>query len=330
MTALLDAESVLYLGGDAAQVVHDVANELASIAGRQVDAPEWVAAARAAWEDLPTALRRQVREFKRYSGPSGMILVRGLPVAAVMPRTPSVAGSVQRSPSESAAILLMFAAGLGDPVAYRSEKSGALVQDVVPVPGREELQSNAGSVTLGFHVENAFHPHRPDYVALLCLRSDHERAVGLKVSCIRRFLMLLSPASRQALCRPEFRTAPPPSFGGLGAPGGEHAVVSHSGEDPDLVVDLEATEPLTPQAWDALRELGDLFERTAQTVCLETGDLAIVDNRVAVHGRTGFQPRYDGMDRWLQRTFIAADLRRSRIWRPGDGYVLANSPGSAL
>ena len=49
----------------------------------------------------------------------------------------------------------------------------------------------------------------------------------------------------------------------------------------------------------------------------------MVDNRVTVHGRTAFRPRYDGRDRWLQRTFVAADLRRSREYRPGDGYVLA-------
>jgi L-asparagine oxygenase len=48
-----------------------------------------------------------------------------------------------------------------------------------------------------------------------------------------------------------------------------------------------------------------------------------VDNRVTVHGRTAFQPRYDGRDRWLQRTFALADLRRSRGYRPNDGYVLA-------
>jgi L-asparagine oxygenase len=41
-----------------------------------------------------------------------------------------------------------------------------------------------------------------------------------------------------------------------------------------------------------------------------------------VHGRTGFAPRYDGKDRWLQRTFVMNDLRRSRFQRPGDGYVL--------
>lgn len=50
----------------------------------------------------------------------------------------------------------LVACGLGDLAAYRAEKSGALVQDVVPVPGRERFSGNAGSALLTFHNENAF------------------------------------------------------------------------------------------------------------------------------------------------------------------------------
>jgi L-asparagine oxygenase len=87
-------------------------------------------------------------------------------------------------------------------------------------------------------------------------------------------------------------------------------------------VDLAATTPLTPRAAAALEELRDVFDAVAITVRLDAGDLAIVDNRVSAHGRTAFRPRYDGVDRWLQRTFVATDLRRSRDHRPHDGYVL--------
>ncbi len=325
MPMIVAESSALHLSTEDARAVDEVANRLAVSAGSEVDAPEWVAAARAAWDDLPATLRRPVREFRRNSGLSGSMLIRGLPVdPAELPATPSLLGSVQRFATGPAAILLMLATGLGDPLAYRSEKSGALVQDVVPVPGKEDFQGNAGSVTLAFHVENAFHPYRPDYVALLCLRSDHDRAADLRVACVRKLLRLLSSASRQALRRTEFSTAPPPSFGEFGSETSVHPVISCDGEDPDLVVDLEATNPLTREARDALRELRDLFDRTAQAIRLAPGDLAVVDNRVAVHGRTSFRPQYDGMDRWLQRTFITADLRRSRAHRPGDGYVLAD------
>ncbi|MGH3623285.1 MAG: TauD/TfdA family dioxygenase [Sciscionella sp.] len=291
----------------------------------EVDDPGWVAAAREGWEALPLSLRRAVRQFRRDSGPHGCLLLRGIPLGAAdtIPPTPMVAGSVQRTPAAAAAALVMIACGLGDPVAFQAEKSGALVQDVVPVPGREKFQGNAGSVLLSFHNENAFHLHRPDFLMLLCLRADHERVAQLTTACIRTVLPLLSEDAREALFSDEFVTEPPPSFASGGATS-PHPVLFGAQDDPDIRVDIAATTPLTPRAKAGLAELDKLFTDTACSCSgkLNPGDLAIVDNRVTVHGRSAFTPRYDGADRWLQRTFVAADLRRSRNHRPQDGYVL--------
>ncbi|WP_420497451.1 TauD/TfdA family dioxygenase [Parafrankia sp. FMc2] len=238
-----------------------------------------------------------------------------------MPPTPFAAGSVQRRATLSAAVLMSLACGLGDPAAFAAEKSGALVQDVVPVPGNEDVQGNVGSVPLAFHNENAFHRHRPDFVLLLCLRADHDTAAALRTACVRAVLPRLTTATRAALESPWFVTEPPPSFV-VGAPAEPHAVLAGVPEDPDVRVDFAATKPLGSQAGEALAELATLIHQSAREVFLRPGDLAIVDNRVTMHGRSGFRPRYDGADRWLQRTFVCADLRRSRAFRPDDGYVL--------
>ncbi|WP_223839138.1 TauD/TfdA family dioxygenase [Saccharopolyspora pogona] len=306
-----------------AAAVAAVARGLVSAANGRVDDADWVAAAARAWDTLPVALRRSLREFRRDSRRHGALLIRGLPVdEPTLPPTPTVLGSVQRTAAVPAAVLMMIACGLGDPAAFRPEKSGALVQDVVPVPGQEEFQGNAGSVLLEFHNENAFHPHRPDFLMLLCLRSDHDRIAGLRTSCIREVLPKLSDSAVETLFSPEFVTQAPPSFG-LDAGGTEpHAVLTGSPDDPDVRVDFAATEPQTERAGDTLQELQKLFGETALTHRLAPGDLAIVDNRVTVHGRTQFEPRYDGQDRWLQRSFVLADLRRSRSHRQDDGYVL--------
>jgi L-asparagine oxygenase len=291
-------------------------------AGDRVDDPDWVARARHAWEDAPAEVRRTVREFRRHSGPDGALVLRRLPIGAGhLPPTPMVKGSVQHTPSLAAATLLLFAAGLGDPAAFAAEKSGALVQDVVPVPGQEKVQGNVGSVELTFHTENAFHPHRPDYVMLLCLRPDHEGTAELRTSCARRVLPLLTPGTRATLGRPEFVTEAPPSFG-LAGEGTAHPVLTGDPEDPDWCFDEAATRGMTPEARAALAELGEVAHRTYTGVLLRPGDLAVVDNRVTLHGRSAFAPRYDGRDRWLQRTFAFSDLRRSRDHRPGDGTVL--------
>lgn len=289
----------------------------------QVDAPEWVSRARRAWDELPLSLRRGVREFRRYSGPRGSLVVRGLPVdVAGLPATPSVADSVQRQATVPAAVLVMVACGLGDPAAYLAEKSGALVQDVVPVPGLESFSGNAGSALLTFHNENAFHEHEPDFLLLLCLRADHDRVAGLRTACLREVLPLMSETSREALWAPEFITAPPPSFGTDGERRPPQPVLFGAPEDPDMRMATIATTPVTARAEAALAELGQACNAAAHSVRLVPGDLAILDNRVTVHGRTPFRPRYDGADRWVQRTFVVSDLRRSRDHRPEDGYVL--------
>jgi L-asparagine oxygenase len=312
--------SSLTLGGDERLVLERLARDL-SADGGPIDRA-WVAKVRDAWETTPLVLRRTVRGFRRDSGAHGSLLLRNLPVdEAALPDTPAVAGSVQRTASVPAALLALLACGLGDPIAYAAEKSGALVQDVVPVRGHEQTQGNTGSAMLSFHNENAFHQHRPDHIMLLCLRADHDRVAGLRTACIRDTLPLLNEDTAKILASPEFVTAPPPSFGD-GEATLPHAVLHGSLEDPDLRVDLAATSALTEQAEAALGELRAAFASSVRPVKLVPGDLAIVDNRVTVHGRSLFQPRYDGRDRWLQRTFVAADLRRSRDHRTGDEYVL--------
>ncbi|MGG2464474.1 TauD/TfdA family dioxygenase [Streptomyces sp. RGM 3693] len=306
-----------------AAAAREVALRLVATADAVVDDDKWISAAGAAWEELPLSLRHAVRTFRRHSGSRGTLLLRGLPVAVEeLPVTPGHSASVQRQATVPAALIMAVASGLGDPIAFAPEKSGAMVQDVVPVAGQEKFQGNAGSVRLSFHNENAFHPHRPDYVLLICLRPDHDRVAGTSTACVREVLPLLSAECREALHAAEFTTAAPPSFGGGGEQAQAHAVLTGAVEDPDLRVDLAATRPLTGRAERALTELADAFESVGQTQVLTTGDLVVVDNRVAVHGRSRFTPRYDGSDRWLQRTFVAADLRRSRSHRSDAGHVL--------
>jgi enduracididine beta-hydroxylase len=52
-----------------------------------------------------------------------------------------------------------------------------------------------------------------------------------------------------------------------------------------------------------------------QHLVLEPGDYVFIDNYRTVHGRKPFKARYDGNDRWLKRTNITKDLRKSRAAR---------------
>ncbi|MGW5059450.1 TauD/TfdA family dioxygenase [Streptomyces sp. NPDC004096] len=315
-------EGVLDLTASESAEICRVSEDLRSMSS-EIDDDAWVAAARTAWEMMPASVRVRVREFRRASGPTGVLVVRGLPVdESRLPPTPMVADSVQRATSGPAAQLMAFACGLGEPMAFRAEKSGALVQDVVPVPGQEQVQGNVGSVELMMHNENAFHRHRPDYVLLMCLRADHERVAGLSTASIREALHLLPEDVRARLARPEYTTQAPPSFGAGEEAAPDHPVLHGDPLDCDIRVDFAATTGRTAQAGAALTALSAALASVHRTLRMLPGDLAVVDNRVCLHGRTSFRPRYDGGDRWLQRTFVQADLRTSRDHRPDDGHVL--------
>lgn len=316
-------ETAVVLGTGRREEFAALAGGLVAAASGRVDSAEWLRAVRGASARLPHELLDAVREFRYDPGPEGVLLIRGLPVAADLPPTPSVPGSVQRTATIGAAAMTAVMLQLGEVIAYRDEKSGALVQDVVPVPGQERHQSNAGSVRLQMHSENAFHRNRPDYVGLLCVREDPTGDARLCVSSVRRALPLLSREARRVLAEERFLTEAPPSFGGPEDMAPVHAVLRGAPEDPDVLVDFASTRPLDEEARQAMEELREAFERTTHALALAAGDLAVVDNRIAVHGRTSFTPRYDGTDRWLHRVYAVADHRRSRVDREAGGSVLS-------
>lgn len=82
------------------------------------------------------------------------------------------------------AVLALCGIALGEPFGWLTLQGGSLIQNVLPVPGKERTQSGSGSETfLELHTEDAFHPHRPDYLLLLTLRNDE--AVPTVISAIR-------------------------------------------------------------------------------------------------------------------------------------------------
>jgi alpha-ketoglutarate-dependent taurine dioxygenase len=49
-------------------------------------------------------------------------------------------------------------------------------------------------------------------------------------------------------------------------------------------------------------------KQATRKVVLQAGDVLVIDNERAVHGRTPFVPRYDGTDRWLKRALVVTSL----------------------
>jgi L-asparagine oxygenase len=319
--------------GDYATVLTDREREAIRKVAAQLDAPgdafnlddpELITRVDVARRHLPGRIVSVLSQFRRKANDYGTLLIRNLPVDDKLPPTPQDGRAKDKATHISELTLMLLMSNLGDVIAYADEKEGRLVQDICPVPGKEAKQENGGSVLLEFHTEDGFHPYKPDFLGLLCLRSDHENVAATYTASIRRAIERLPGRAIELLFQPLFFLRLSSSFGASG--GNEKTtqtlpVLTGDLRDPDMVMDFFLMDATTRAAKYALDALGDALKAVAIDVRAVPGDLLVVDNKLAVHGRSSFTPLYDGHDRWLQRMFVVRDLRRSRASRPNDSHV---------
>jgi hypothetical protein len=256
-------------------------------------------------------------DFARSSHRSGALLLRSLPVGRIGP-TPAAPTATTTKDRVSELTLLAAARRLGEPVGYEPEHGGDLVQNIVPTAGATERQvSTSSKVELMFHTEAAFHPHRPRYLLLLCLRGDPTARTTL--CSIHEVLPFLDEQVVDVLFEPRFRTAVDESYldGRGNVLGPPMPVLTGDRHAPSMVFDADLTVGTDAAADDARHALAAAVRERCTSVVLEAGDLLVIDNLAAVHGRSPFAPRFDGSDRWLQRTFVVGDLAPSAAERRG-------------
>jgi alpha-ketoglutarate-dependent taurine dioxygenase len=284
--------------------------------GTELD-EQFVKAAGRAGRALPESVFDALADFTDTPSPSGALLLRGLPVGNVPP-TPESPTAWTRKDLSSEFTLLTIARRLGHPVGYQPEHGGDIVQNIVPTRSAASRQTSTSSrVELMFHTEAAFHPHRPRYLLLLCLRGDPSAITTL--SSINDVLPRLDDATIDVLFERRFRTAVDESYlhGKRNVLGTPMAVLSGTRQRPSMVFDADLMVGVDSEAELALQALGGAVVSCQHGVVLEAGDLLVIDNSVSVHGRSPFTPRFDGTDRWLQRTFVVSDLALSAADRVG-------------
>jgi L-asparagine oxygenase len=291
------------------------------------DPEAFTAAADLSRDCLPRRLINALRSLRRHGHPDGGLLVRGLPVGEVPP-TPADPAEGSGSGLPPAGLLGIIAACLGDQYGFAQQLGGRIIQDIVPVRGREDTQESVSSTApLYTHVELAFADDdcRPDWIALLCLRGDPNAATTL--SPVEAMLPLLPPGAAEVLAEPRFATTVDSAFlrgAARDAPLwiGPIRVLSTGPGRPRIRADFAETAGLDPAACDALAALRRAADTVAEEVRLQAGDVLVTENRHATHGRTAFLPLYGARARWLLRCSIARDLDRSAAQRPGNGRVV--------
>ncbi len=232
-------------------------------------------------------------------------------------------------------LLVLTGSLLGDLIAWATQQDGAIVHDIVPIQGHEHEQLGSGSAEeLTWHTEDAFHPHRGDYLGMMCLRNPERVPTTFAAVDVSS----LDSEDRELLLQPLYTIRPDNSHlrkHRVAPTGGEdllesaHDRIDTMNESPEKIAVLFGSPeepycrldpffmdpPDDPAARRALDKLLRLVDSQIHDLVLEQGEICFIDNFKAVHGRRPFKARFDGRDRWLKRINITRDLRRSRVSR---------------
>ena len=276
------------------------------------------------FHQLPEQLRRAVIKFRRHSNKFGALLLQGLPLDPDLPPTPTDQHPPGKKTFWSESWLAMIGQALGELIGYSIHHDGAIFQNACPLKKQEYIQSTHSSkVFLRWHTEMVFHPAQPDFLCLLCLRGDRDDEAETTVASIKNILAEIPVSMRQVLFQPRFRACVDLSPAGDNRREARPLVPLLSGHayDPFFVYDPELIEPVDHDAELAFQRLRDTVNHVYNYIKLRPGELLIVDNRRAVHGRSVFKAYYDGEDRWLQRAYVVCDLAATNEEQDGSERV---------
>lgn len=294
--------------------------------------------------ELPLRVRRTLNEFRLYEPDTAICRVAGYPIddGQIGP-TPAHWKERQTRcvPIKEEILLLLLGSLLGDVIAWFTQQDGAVLHDIAPIQSHEHEQLGSGSAEeLTWHTEDAFHPHRGDYLGMLCLRNPDR----VPTTFASLDISALDQATVALLFEPHYTIRPDeshlrknrvaPLTGELLESAQSHidamnetpekiAVLYGSPSAPYCRLDPYFMDP--PEREDAREALDRLIRHIDSRIeefDLDPGEVCFIDNFKAVHGRRPFKARFDGTDRWLKRINITRDLRRSRASRPSSASRL--------
>lgn len=203
--------------------------------------------------------------------------------------------------------LLAKASEYGSPIGYVQEQGGVLVQNLFPIMGNEARQiSSSSRVQLELHTETAFHPWRPDFLMLFCLRGD--RTAETTISLLVDILGNLSSETVDILKEQRFSTSIDVSFQNKSQPDKVIKMSVLSEDCSRMTFDQTLMRGNDIEAQNALEKFRQAVYDNLMGLTLYEGDLLVIDNHKAIHGRGPFTPRYDGTDRWLKRVMVRTEL----------------------
>ncbi|WP_189056164.1 guanitoxin biosynthesis L-enduracididine beta-hydroxylase GntD [Longimycelium tulufanense] len=292
--------------------------------------------------ELPFGVRRALTGFRNTSTTGTSTDGTAAPAVLVLsghtvddstlgPTPPHWAQGLDTTPAtrQMELLLMLYGTLLGEVFGWATQQDGRLVHDVVPTQGQENEQLGSGSsATLMWHIEEAFHPHRADYVGLLCLRNpdgvattigglDHRKLSAEEIRCALQRRFHIRPDNSHLPSYNSTTVARNPQWfeqvHRMDTQPEAVPILFGNAEQPFLRIDPAYMYPAPgdAEAEAVLQRVMELIDRDLDSVTLRAGDCCFIDNYRVVHGRKAFRAKYNGRDRWLKRVSVTRDLRRS-------------------
>lgn len=201
---------------------------------------------------------------------------------------------------------------------FAQEQNGAIVQNLFPIQQNADKQISSSSKTiLEMHTETAFHPWRAETLLLLCMRGRED--AGTTISLLEDIVDTLDGETIEILHQPVFETTIDESFLSADQPDTSLTTPVLFDGATRITYDRALMRGKSVEASLALQRVSEAVERVKKTFFLRTGQVMVINNRTAIHGRTAFAARYDGTDRWLKRTMVSTRIPGSEELEIRDG-----------
>jgi len=250
----------------------------------------------------------------------GAVLIRGLPLDARLPKTPTRGGSLSPDYKKTfvcEAMLLALGCLTGsEPFNYRQEGRGTapLIDNVVSVRELKAVKGSGGyENNFPFHCESAWHRKRPDYLVLLGIREDPlAKTLVFSTEMFDPSIASLIDDQGDGL----FQLRGPELYEQMeenGMPLGTARYVflnpvQRSATGIRLNINFNGTACANRAAVKWLTKLEAFIEGKAVASVLGPGSALILNNYHTCHTRNGFTPSFDGDGRWFLRGYFKRDL----------------------
>ena len=262
-------------------------------------------------------IRNELRHFARHGSETGFLLFDGFSIEdAASMKTPADNNQKIGENTDLAKMQSILVNVIGELVSYEAEGYGRIFQDIIPMKSMETVQASVSSgIELEIHTEQAFSKLRPDILSLACIRGD--LAAFTYILPVKSIINNLSQPEISLLRKPLWTTSVDLSFKLCGQEfidgdvRGPMPIISGPEDDPHLLFDQDLMTGITEEAHQMIAKIVDIYYTHRIRHNLKPGEIILVDNNRAVHGRSPFSPKYDGSDRFLVRCFATFDYEKS-------------------